>query len=62
MVGLTNGTSGAAGEPLFSPLQLGDITLQHRVVLAPLTRYRADIQHVPQGECGAVRMLELASI
>ncbi|KAF0747641.1 hypothetical protein AaE_007646, partial [Aphanomyces astaci] len=26
---------------LFEPLQVGSITLQHRVVMAPLTRYRA---------------------
>ncbi len=29
-------------EPLFAPLRLGRVTLQHRVVLAPLTRMRAD--------------------
>lgn len=32
---------------LFTPFKLGGITLQHRVVLAPLTRNRADIHHVP---------------
>lgn len=32
---------------LFSPLQIGDITLEHRVVMAPLTRCRADDNHVP---------------
>lgn len=32
---------------LFQPLKIGDITLQHRIVMAPLTRYRADKQHVP---------------
>ncbi|KAI0630096.1 NADH:flavin oxidoreductase/NADH oxidase [Trametes polyzona] len=32
---------------LFQPIQVGDITLGHRVVLAPLTRYRADNEHVP---------------
>lgn len=32
---------------LFSPIQVGDITLGHRVVLAPQTRYRADAAHVP---------------
>ncbi|KAG8702931.1 hypothetical protein FRC12_011517 [Ceratobasidium sp. 428] len=31
---------------LFQPLQVGDLTLQHRVVMAPLTRFRADKQHV----------------
>ncbi|KAG8691674.1 hypothetical protein FRC08_010112 [Ceratobasidium sp. 394] len=35
-----------ASSQLFQPLQVGDITLQHRVVMAPLTRYRADKQHV----------------
>lgn len=29
-------------EPLFTPLRLGRVMLQHRVVLAPLTRMRAD--------------------
>ncbi|KAF5352977.1 hypothetical protein D9758_007912 [Tetrapyrgos nigripes] len=32
---------------LFQPLKLGDITLKHRVVLAPLTRFRANEAHVP---------------
>ncbi len=27
---------------LFSPLQIGPITLQHRVVMAPLTRSRSE--------------------
>ncbi|KAG9030790.1 hypothetical protein FRB95_003549 [Tulasnella sp. JGI-2019a] len=31
---------------LFTPLQLGDIKLQHRVVYAPLTRLRANDDHV----------------
>ncbi|GLB40852.1 putative nadh flavin oxidoreductase nadh oxidase [Lyophyllum shimeji] len=31
---------------LFEPVQVGDMILQHRVVLAPLTRFRADDQHV----------------
>ena len=32
---------------LFQPIQVGDITLDNRVVLAPQTRYRADAAHVP---------------
>ncbi|KAJ7759574.1 hypothetical protein B0H16DRAFT_1313257 [Mycena metata] len=32
---------------LFEPLKVGNATLQHRVVLAPLTRYKADEAHVP---------------
>ncbi|KAL3486074.1 hypothetical protein BJX62DRAFT_242315 [Aspergillus germanicus] len=30
-----------------SPLRVGKLNLKHRVVLAPLTRYRADDDHVP---------------
>ncbi|KAL4252355.1 Aldolase-type TIM barrel [Abortiporus biennis] len=32
---------------LFQPLKVGDIELKHRIVLAPLTRFRADSKHVP---------------
>ncbi|KAI1132426.1 NADPH dehydrogenase [Nemania abortiva] len=32
---------------LFQPLQVGEVTLQHRIALAPLTRFRADNNHVP---------------
>lgn len=32
---------------LFEPLQLGPVTLGHRLAMAPLTRFRADDQHVP---------------
>ncbi|KIP11310.1 hypothetical protein PHLGIDRAFT_21746 [Phlebiopsis gigantea 11061_1 CR5-6] len=32
---------------LFTPIKVGDVTLQHRVVMAPLTRERADEHHVP---------------
>jgi NADPH2 dehydrogenase len=32
---------------LFSPVRIGNTELKHRVVLAPLTRYRADDAHVP---------------
>lgn len=31
---------------LFEPLQLGTMSLKHRVVMAPLTRFRADDDHV----------------
>jgi hypothetical protein len=30
---------------LFQPIQLGNATLQHRVVMAPVTRYRANNKH-----------------
>lgn len=32
---------------LYSPLKVGDMQLKHRIVLAPLTRLRADFQYVP---------------
>ncbi|KAH7903352.1 hypothetical protein BJ138DRAFT_160906, partial [Hygrophoropsis aurantiaca] len=32
---------------LFQPIKVGDLALQHRVVLAPLTRCRAYDSHVP---------------
>ena len=32
---------------LFTPVKVGDFTLRHRVVMAPLTRYRANKNHVP---------------
>ncbi|OCL01891.1 FMN-linked oxidoreductase [Glonium stellatum] len=32
---------------LFTPLQVGSMNLKHRLVLAPLTRFRADDSHVP---------------
>ncbi|KAK1230019.1 hypothetical protein PQX77_006902 [Marasmius sp. AFHP31] len=32
---------------LFQPIKLGDLTLNHRVILAPLTRFRADTNHIP---------------
>jgi NADPH2 dehydrogenase len=31
---------------LFSPLQIGDMHLSHRIIMAPLTRFRADKDHV----------------
>ena len=32
---------------LFQPVQLGDLQLLNRIVLAPLTRFRANDAHVP---------------
>ncbi|KAH8702966.1 NADH flavin oxidoreductase/12-oxophytodienoate reductase [Phaeosphaeriaceae sp. PMI808] len=32
---------------LFEPLQIGTCALQHRIVHAPLSRYRADDNHIP---------------
>lgn len=36
-----------AHEQLFLPLKLGNLNLSHRVVMAPLTRFRADDRHIP---------------
>ena len=33
--------------PLFTPLQLGALTLKNRILMAPLTRCRAEDDHVP---------------
>ncbi|KAA1467027.1 NADH:flavin oxidoreductase/NADH oxidase [Dentipellis sp. KUC8613] len=38
----------SSSSKLFQSLQVGDITLQNRIVLAPLTRYRANDAHEPQ--------------
>lgn len=32
---------------LFEPIKVGDVALNHRIVLAPLTRYKATAAHVP---------------
>lgn len=32
---------------LFTPFTLGGIELRHRIVMAPMTRSRADADHVP---------------
>ncbi|KIW29979.1 uncharacterized protein PV07_05762 [Cladophialophora immunda] len=36
----------SAPSRLFEPLKVGNMTLQHRLVMAPLTRFRADESHV----------------
>ena len=40
-------SSTGATPALFSPIQIGEMKLAHRVVLAPLTRFRNDDAHVP---------------
>lgn len=34
-------------QPLFKSIQVGNLTLAHRIVLAPLTRFRGTETHVP---------------
>ena len=36
-----------SADRLFQPLKLGRLDLKHRMVLAPLTRVRADASHIP---------------
>lgn len=36
-----------ASSKLFQPLQVGRCSLDHRIIMAPLTRFRADDDHVP---------------
>ena len=36
-----------SGAALFQPIAVGNMLLAHRVVLAPLTRFRATEAHVP---------------
>ncbi|KAF8139845.1 hypothetical protein EV363DRAFT_1444331 [Boletus edulis] len=40
-------TSSQQTPPLFKPIKVGRLALQHRVVLAPLTRFRVHASHVP---------------
>ncbi|KAG8849724.1 hypothetical protein FRB96_000664 [Tulasnella sp. 330] len=47
---------------LFTPLKVGDITLQHRVVMAPLTRFRANDEHIPQDKIAAEYYSQRASL
>lgn len=37
----------AAASRLFSPFKIGNLELNHRIVMAPLTRFRNDENHVP---------------
>jgi NADPH2 dehydrogenase len=40
-------TSKMPSSKLFQPLKIGNMELKHRIVMAPLTRFRADADHVP---------------
>ena len=46
---------------LFQPLRVGNFDLQHRVVMAPLTRFRANKDHV-HGELGKTYYTQRSSI
>jgi N-ethylmaleimide reductase len=47
---------------LFSPLKLGALALEHRVVLAPMTRIRADAASLAPGEDTATYYAQRASL
>ncbi|KAF9484153.1 NADH:flavin oxidoreductase/NADH oxidase [Pholiota conissans] len=47
---------------LYTPTQVGDIALSHRVVMAPLTRLRADDNHVPRENIVAEYYSQRASV
>ena len=36
-----------ATSKLFQPIRVGTVTLQHRVVMAPLARFRGNSKHTP---------------
>lgn len=40
-------TNSKMSDTLFQPLKLGSLSLSHRVAMAPLTRLRADADHIP---------------
>ncbi|PRP75622.1 hypothetical protein PROFUN_07988 [Planoprotostelium fungivorum] len=44
----THALSNNSHSKLFQPYKVGDVELQHRVIMAPLTRCRADDNHVHQ--------------
>jgi NADPH2 dehydrogenase len=46
---------------LFRPLPVGAINVQHRVVMAPLTRFRANKDHI-QGELAKTYYEQRASV
>jgi NADPH2 dehydrogenase len=46
---------------LFQPLPVGAINVQHRVVMAPLTRFRADKDHI-HGELAKTYYEQRASV
>jgi NADPH2 dehydrogenase len=51
----------AATPKLFQPIKVGAVSLQHRVVLNPLTRYRANKQHV-HGQLAETYYAQRASV
>jgi NADPH2 dehydrogenase len=46
---------------IFKPLHVGNIDLQHRVVMAPMTRFRANKDHI-HGELAKTYYAQSASV
>ena len=53
--------TGTDTSKLFQPIQVGDVTLAHRVVFAPLTRCRAD-KHGVHGDLAIEYYAQRASV
>lgn len=47
---------------LFAPAAIGDLPLAHRVLMAPLTRFRADAAHVPRADLVAAYYAQRACV
>jgi NADPH2 dehydrogenase len=50
-----------SSSPLFQSLRVGPVNVQHRVVMAPLTRFRANKEHV-HGELAKTYYEQRASV
>lgn len=59
--GATEMSAGGATSLLFKPTVVGNVQLQHRVVLAPLTRNRANAEHV-HGDLAVEYYMQRASV
>jgi len=57
----TQTTMSSSASALFQPLSVGAINLRHRVVMAPLTRFRANKHHV-HGELAKTYYAQRASV
>ena len=58
---LTDDTDAQDASVLFKPLQVGPLTLQHRLVMAPMVRCRNDSDNVPLLPCVAEYYSQRAS-
>ena len=61
MSGSSEPARGIGTSKLFQPIKIGDVTLAHRVVFAPLTRCRAD-KHGVHGDLAVEYYAQRASV